>query len=71
MDFPEGLDLIIIIQSVGCRAGSELFGEISWERGPMAQVSAGRLAGLLFGCLVVGVMVFMMVVILSNLISGE
>jgi len=37
----------------------------------MARFSAGRLAGLLFGCVVVGVMLFMMVAVLSGLLSGE
>jgi tetrahydromethanopterin S-methyltransferase subunit G len=37
----------------------------------MARLNAGRLAGLLFGCVVVGVMLFMMVAVLSGLLSGE
>lgn len=37
----------------------------------MAKQSVGKLAGLLFGCMVVGVMLFMTVAILSGLLSGE
>jgi len=37
----------------------------------MAQLSAGKTTGLLFGCLVVGVMVFMMFAVLGGLLSGE
>ena len=37
----------------------------------MAAFSAGKLGGLLFGCAVVGVMLFMMVVVLGGLLSGE
>ncbi len=31
----------------------------------------GKLVGLLFGCLVVGVMIFMMFMILGGLLNGE
>ncbi len=37
----------------------------------MAKQSAGKLVGLVFGCLVVCVMVFMLFAVLGNLLSGE
>jgi hypothetical protein len=37
----------------------------------MARIRAGKLMGLLLGCLVVGVMVFMMFAILGGLLVGE
>jgi len=37
----------------------------------MARLSSTRLVGLLFGCLVVGVMLFMMFAVLGGLLSGE
>lgn len=37
----------------------------------MAKQSIGRIVGLIVGCLVVGVMLFMTVAILSGLLSGE
>ena len=37
----------------------------------MAQRSAGKLVGLILGCVVVGVMVFMMFAVLGGLFSGE
>jgi len=37
----------------------------------MARMSAGKFAGLVFGCVVVGVMVFMMFAVLGGLLSGE
>lgn len=36
----------------------------------MARLKPGRLAGLLFGCVVVGVMIFMMFAVLGGLLSG-
>jgi hypothetical protein len=37
----------------------------------MAQRSAGKLAGLILGCVVVGVMLFMIFAVLGGLLSGE
>jgi len=37
----------------------------------MARMSGGKFAGLVFGCVVVGVMVFMMFAVLGGLLSGE
>jgi hypothetical protein len=37
----------------------------------LAKVRGGRLVGLIFGGLVVGVMIFMMFVILGGLMHGE
>jgi hypothetical protein len=37
----------------------------------MVQHNGGKLAGLLFGSLVVGVMIFMMFAILGSLLAGE
>jgi hypothetical protein len=37
----------------------------------MAKLSTGKLVGLLFGSLVVGVMIFMMFAVLGGLFSGE
>jgi tetrahydromethanopterin S-methyltransferase subunit G len=37
----------------------------------VAQRRAGKLLGLLFGCLVVGIMIFMMFAILGGLFVGE
>jgi hypothetical protein len=37
----------------------------------MAKRSAGKLVGLFLGCLVVGVMLFMMVAVLSGLLSSD
>jgi hypothetical protein len=37
----------------------------------MAKLSIGKLAGLLLGSLVVGVMIFMMFAVLGGLLSGE
>ena len=37
----------------------------------MAQLRAGKTVGLVFGCLVVGVMIFMMFAVLGGLLSGE
>jgi len=37
----------------------------------MARRGAGKLAGLFFGCLVVGVMIFMMFAALGSLLSGD
>jgi hypothetical protein len=34
-------------------------------------MSGGKLVGLLLGCVVVGVMLFMMFVVLGELLSGE
>jgi len=34
-------------------------------------MSTGKFAGLVFGCAVVGVMVFMMFAVLGGLLSGE
>jgi hypothetical protein len=46
------------------------------ERAPkgkavMAKLSTGKLTGLLLGCLVVGVMIFMMFAVLGGLLSGD
>ena len=35
------------------------------------RLSPGKIVGLLFGCLVVGVMLFMMFAVLGELLSGE
>jgi len=37
----------------------------------MARHTGGKLVGLILGCLVVGVMVFMMFAILGGLLAGE
>ncbi len=37
----------------------------------LAKFRGGKLLGLIFGCLVVGVMIFMMFVVLGGLMSGE
>jgi len=37
----------------------------------MARPGAGKLVGLVFGCLVVGVMIFMMFAVLGGLLSGD
>jgi len=35
-----------------------------------ARMSAGKIVGLVFGCLVIGVMLFMLLAILGGLLSG-
>jgi hypothetical protein len=37
----------------------------------MARLSAARITGLVLGCLVVGIMFFMMFAVLGKLLSGE
>jgi hypothetical protein len=37
----------------------------------MARRSSGKLVGLILGCLVVGVMIFMMFAVLGGLLSGD
>ena len=37
----------------------------------MARLSAGKLAGLILGCMVVGVMLFMMLAVLAGLVTPE
>jgi hypothetical protein len=37
----------------------------------MARFRGARLTGLILGCLVVGIMFFMMFAVLGNLLSGE
>lgn len=36
-----------------------------------ARLSAGKLVGLVLGCVVVGIMLFMMFAVLGGLLSGE
>ncbi len=36
----------------------------------MARLTPGKLAGLLLGCMVAGVMIFMMFAVLGGLLSG-
>ena len=36
----------------------------------MARLSPGKLVGLIFGCIVVGVMLFMMFAVLGGLFAG-
>lgn len=36
----------------------------------MARMRAGKLIGLMFGCIVVGIMLFMMFAVLGGLLSG-
>ena len=37
----------------------------------LAKISFGKILGLIFGCVVVAVLIFMMFVILGNLMHGE
>jgi hypothetical protein len=37
----------------------------------MARLSTGKVIGVVFGCIVVAVMVFMMFAVLGGLLSGE
>ena len=37
----------------------------------MARLSPGKLLGLIFGCIVVGVMLFMMFAVLGGLFAGR
>ena len=37
----------------------------------VARLHPGKLLGLLFGCLVIGIMIFMMFAILGGLFAGE
>jgi hypothetical protein len=54
------------------RSGSQIFGD--GEGLPrqvlMARISPGKIAGLVFGCVVVGVMLFMMFAVLGGLFAG-
>jgi tetrahydromethanopterin S-methyltransferase subunit G len=37
----------------------------------MARLSVGKLVGMIFGCVVVGIMLFMMFAVLAGLFAGE
>jgi len=57
VDFGEGIDPIATVEAFRKEEG-------------MARLSVGKYAGLVMGCLVVGVLLFMMFAILGGLLSG-
>ena len=58
MDLGEGIDPIVSVAAFRKEEG-------------IARLGVGKYAGLVMGCLVVGVLLFMMFAILGGLLSGE
>ena len=70
MDFRERLDSVSGA-SAPRRATDSALSPVPASKSRVARMSSGKLVGLVLGCVVVGVMLFMMFVVLGELLSGE
>jgi len=70
MDFRERLDSVSGA-SAPQRAEDSVPAPVPASRSRAGRLSGGRFVGLVLGCVVVGVMLFMMFAVLGELLSGE
>jgi hypothetical protein len=70
MDIAEGLDSVAGNKGRPVEAKERPFGT-HVGCGMMRRLATGKRVGLVFGCLVVAVMLFMMFAVLGGLLSGE